>query len=176
MKDLPNIDGIIAYGSLVPEAEIDYMVAIMSLPYIFGTTVETIPWSGPYFKADPYRTSLWREYLKQLPEGLRVGVCWAGQSRPGRPLADAIDKKRSTSLQTFAPLAKVPGVSWVSLQKGVPRDQIGKPPSGMTIGDWTDMLDDFYDTAALIECLDLVISVDTSVIHLAAGMGKPTWL
>jgi tetratricopeptide (TPR) repeat protein len=176
MQSLPGIDEVITYGDTVPVDGIDCMVAIMSLPRLFGTTLGTIPWNGPYFKAEPYRAALWRDQLKQLPPGLLVGICWAGQSRPGRPQADQIDKKRSTTLGSFAPLAKVPGVSWVSLQKGIPRDQVEKPPAGMTIGDWTDIIDDFYDTAALIECLDLVITVDTSVVHLAAGLGKPTWM
>jgi hypothetical protein len=175
MSYLDGVDEIITYGELVPK-DADCMVAIMSLPRMFGTTLETIPWNGPYLKSEPYRVSLWNEYLKKLPPGLRVGVCWAGQSRPGRPLADQIDKRRSITLDAFLPLAKVPGVSWVSLQKGVPREQVEKPPVGMTIGDWTDMLDDFYDTAALIANLDLVITVDSAVVHLAAGLGKPTWM
>jgi Flp pilus assembly protein TadD len=176
MQTLANIDRVLTFGDLVPCAEIDYMIPVMSLPRIFGTTVDTIPWNGPYLKAEPYRVGLWRERLKKLPPGMLVGVCWAGMSRPGRPQADAVDRMRSTTLASFGPLAKIPGVSWVSLQKGMPRDQIEKPPTGMTIGDWTEELDDFYDTAALIECLDLVISVDTAVVHVAGALGKPTWL
>ncbi len=174
-RTVEGVDGIVTYGEKLPDG-IDYMVAVMSLPRILGTTVETIPWSGAYFKADPYRVSLWKERLKLLPPGLLVGVCWAGMSRSGNPAANAVDKKRSTTLEAFTPLALTPGISWVSLQKGPPSSQVEHPPRGMTIGDWTGDLDDFYDTAALIECLDLVISVDTAVVHLAAALGKPTWL
>lgn len=176
IKSMDGVDGVITYGEQVPTKEIDYMIPVMSLPRIMGTTLETVPWDGPYFKADPYRLNIWRERLKVFPPSLLVGVCWAGMSRPGRPQADAVDRRRSTTLEAFAPIAKVPGVSWVSLQKGLPRDQVMKPPTGMTIGDWSDEFDDFYDTAALIACLDLVITVDTAVVHLAAALGKPTWL
>jgi len=175
-KTLPNIDEVIMFGDEVPSKDIDYMAPVMSMPRLFGTTLETVPWNGPYFKANPTRVALWREKLKQMPPGLLIGVCWAGLSRPGRPQADSVDKRRSTTLQEFAPLAKIKDISWVSLQKGLPRDQIMTPPTGMTIGDWSDEFDDFYDTAALIECLDLVITVDTAIVHLAAALGKPTWL
>jgi tetratricopeptide (TPR) repeat protein len=176
IKTVEGIDRVLPYGEDVPVKEIDYMIPVMSLPRIFGTTVDTIPWNGPYFKADPYRAGLWREKLKALPKGMLIGLCWAGLSRPGRPQAESVDRRRSTTLQMFAPLAKIPGISWVSLQKGLPRDQVMTPPTGMTIGDWSEEFDDFYDTAALIENLDLVITVDTAVVHLAAAMGKPTWL
>jgi len=171
-----GVDRVLTYGEEVPLTDCNYCVAVMSLPRICGTTMATIPWSGPYFKADKFRSGLWNEKLKAMPPGMLVGVCWAGMSRPGRPQADAIDKRRSTTLEMFAPLAKVNGISWVSLQKGQPRDQIVRPPAGMTIGDWSEEFDDFFDTAALINNLDLVITVDTAVVHLAAGLGKPTWL
>jgi hypothetical protein len=175
VNTVEGIDGIVVFGEKMPEG-IDYAVAMMSLPHIMGTTIETIPWSGPYFKADEYRMTLWQERLKLLPPGPLIGVCWAGMSRPGNPAASSVDKKRSTTLNSFAPLAKIPGISWVSLQKGPPSSQVETPPRGMTIGDWTSEIDDFYDTAALIESLDMVISVDTAVVHLAAALGKPTWL
>lgn len=169
-----GVDGIYSFGEELPKG-IDYAVAVMSLPRILGTTVDNIP-NKPYLTADKHRAAVWDDKLSHLPPGLKVGICWAGMSRPGHPEAANIDKRRSTSLDTFAPVALVPGVSWVSLQKGPPSSQVNQPPRGMTIGDWTEELDDFYDTAALIDRLDLVISVDTAVVHLAAALGKPTWL
>lgn len=173
----PELDGVLTFGEKIDASDFDYMIPVMSLPRIFGTTVDTIPASESYFKADPYRKHLWAKRLEMLPPGMLVGICWAGLSRPGRIQAEIVDKRRSTTLSEFAPLAKVPGISWVSLVKGgSARSQVELPPAGMTIGDWTDELDDFYDTAALIANLDLVITVDTAVVHLAAALGKPTWL
>lgn len=175
VKTVPLVDEVYSFGEKLPP-DIDYAASMMSLPRICGTTVETIPWNGPYFSVDEDRVAMWRERISALPPGLRVGICWAGMSRPGRPEADAIDRRRSTTLSTFAPVALVPGVSWVSLQKGPPAEQVAVPPRGMTIGEWMDEADDFYDTAALIQCLDLVISVDTAVAHVAGGLGRPVWL
>jgi hypothetical protein len=79
-------------------------------------------------------------------------------------------------LSQFAPLAGVSGVVFVSLQKGKPAEQAQTPPERMTLLDWTDQLDDFADTAALVQALDLIICVDTSVAHLAGALGKPVWV
>ena len=87
-----------------------------------------------------------------------------------------MDRRRSLRLSQFAPLAEVPGVVFVSLQKGEPAAQAKTPPPGMRLIDWTTELKDFADTAALAECLDLVISVDTAVAHLAGALGKPVWV
>lgn len=173
-KTVEGIDGIITLGDKLPE--IDYIIPMMSLPRILGTTVETIPNTVPYFKVDKDKTDSWDATLDKLPPGVRVGICWAGMSRPGSPEADNVDKRRSTTLNAFAPVALVPGVSWVSLQKGPPTTQVNTPPKGMTIGDFTEDMFDFYDTASIIEKLDLVITVDTAVVHLAAALGKPTWV
>ena len=82
------------------------------------------------------------------------------------------DRRRSIPLAELAPLATVPGVSFVSLQKG----RREAPPDGMRFFDWTDELRDYDDTAALIEALDLVIGVDTGVVHLAGALGRPVWV
>lgn len=166
-------DGVIALGEKLPQGTVSCL-PMMSAPRVLGTTLKTIPVST-YLKADPYRVRMWRKKLAALPPGMKVGICWAGGARPFQPIANAVNKKRSTTLAEFAPLA-VPGISFVSLQVGPENLQVRTPPVGMTIGDWSDEIDDFHDTAALIECLDLVISVDTSVVHLAGAMGKPVWL
>ena len=148
---------------------------MMSLPLAFGTTLETIPRAKTYLAADAAATAAWRGRLAAIP-GLRVGLCWAGNPRRDHPAALAVDRRRSIPLARFAPLATVAGTNVVSLQKGEAALQAAAPPSGLSIHDRTDELADFADTAALIEALDLVITVDTAVAHLAGALGKPVWI
>lgn len=148
--------------------------ALMSLPRAFGTTVETIPAPIPYLHADPDATARWRARLAELA-GRKVGLVWSGASRPENPAAYATDLKRSLALPQLAPLAAVKGVSFVSLQKGPAAAQAATPPAGMVLHDWTDELEDFADTAALVAALDLVITVDSAVLHLAGALGRPVW-
>src|SRR6202034_1445040 len=96
-------------------------------------------------------------------DGLKVGLVWAGGGRPNQPELAAVDGRRSMALAQMAPLADVDGVSFLSLQKGAPAAQAARPPLGMVLHDFTEDLQDFADTAALISVLDLVVSVDTSV-------------
>jgi len=175
LTSLPLPDGarVIARGDPIPP--FDLHCALLSLPSILGTTLATIPADIPYLAADAAGVSRWRERLAPLA-GLKVGLVWSGGQRPDQPGAAAIDRRRSVSLAAMAPLAQVPGVSFVSLQKGAPAAQAAAPPSGMTILDPSGELDDFADTAALVEALDLVISVDTAVAHLAGALGRPVWL
>jgi hypothetical protein len=107
--------------------------------------------------------------------GLKIGLVWAGNPGP-TATTRTVDRRRSMTLAELTPLASVPGVSFVSLQKGAPSGQIKSAPAGFVVHDWTDELADFADTAALIEALDLVISVDTSVVHLAGALAKPVWM
>ncbi|MBP7338245.1 glycosyltransferase family 9 protein, partial [Niveispirillum sp.] len=99
---------------------------------------------------------------------------WAGDGRAGDPRAAATDRRRSLALSQLSALAAVQGISLVSLQKGPKAVEIAD--SALDITDWTDELSDFADTAALVAELDLVIGVDTAVIHLAGGLGRPTWV
>lgn len=108
--------------------------------------------------------------------GLRVGLVWSGDPRPNNPVQSAMDRRRSIRLADLAPLAEVPGVVFVSLQKGAPAAQAADPPAGMVVHDWTAELEDFDATAALMTALDLVISVDTAPAHLAGALGRPVWL
>ncbi|HEX5245090.1 MAG TPA: glycosyltransferase family 9 protein, partial [Tepidisphaeraceae bacterium] len=100
-------------------------------------------------------------------DGMKVGLCWGGDSEHTR------NRDRSASLELFGILRDLPGVHWVSVQKGAPRRE--PVPDGFNLIDMTDQLRDFADTAALIANLDLVISVDTAVAHLAGALGKPVW-
>jgi tetratricopeptide (TPR) repeat protein len=178
LSRLTGVFRVAALGTPVPA--FDLQCPLLSLPAVFGTTLETIPAEVPYLAADPAAAAAWRARLAGLAGlkvgGLKVGLVWAGLRRADMPDAAAIDARRSLTLAALAPLADVAGVSFVSLQKGEPAAQAAAPPAGMRLHDFTAELDDFADTAALIEALDLVIAVDTSVAHLAAGMGKPVWL
>lgn len=178
MKTVPGVDEVVVYGD--PLAPHDYGCAIMSAPRVCGTTFDTIPASIPYISAAPDRVELWKKRLdddlRPFGEKLRIGICWAGQGRPHLPLVNATDKRRSTALHQWAPLAAVPGIIFVSLQHGEHAGQAKSPPMGMTIAHYHEELDDFTDTAALMKCLDLVISVDTAVVHVAGALGLPTWM
>jgi hypothetical protein len=151
----------------------DFHCSFVGLPRAFETTLETIPCDIPYLTADG---ALARQWAARLPEkgALRVGLCWAGQARPWLPGFSGLDHRRSTRLATLAPLAAVPGVQFVSLQKGPASEEARA--AGFELLDVMDAARDFADTAALVANLDLVISVDTSVVHLAGAMGKPVFL
>jgi hypothetical protein len=99
-----------------------------------------------------------------------VGLAWAGN--PINPN----DRRRSAPLSAFASLGAVDGVRWISLQKGPATVQARQPPDELALFDWTSELNDLADTAALVACLDLVISVDTAVAHLAGALGEPVWV
>ena len=173
LSGLDGVARIIAPGE--PPPPFDAWIPSMSLPLAFRTTLATIPAAVPYLCADPERSANWRDRLAALP-GRKIGLVWAGSPRPQRPRAELMDRRRSISLQHYAPLAAIPGLCLVSLQKGDAAAQARQPPERMVLHDWTAELDDFADTAALIAALDLVISVDTSVVHLTGALGRPVWV
>ena len=138
------------------------------MPLAFGTELATIPSSVPYIRADEGRIAKWRARLPQNGR-LRIGICWAGGS------LHLNDRNRSIPLERFAALLSVPGLDFVSLQKEVSETQsaILRDHGVAQLG---QDFDDFADTAAVMAMLDLVITVDTSVAHLAGAMGKATGL
>jgi tetratricopeptide (TPR) repeat protein len=167
--------GITLIGADATPDAFDCHCPMMSLPLAFGTTLATVPRTVPYLLADPAAVAAWRRRIAGLGRP-RVGICWAGDPRPDHPAAHAVDRRRSMRLAQFAPLATVAGASFVSLQKGVAAGQVADPPEGMSFHNWTDELTDFADTAALVTALDLVVTVDTAVAHLAGTLGKPVWI
>jgi len=164
---------VIARGEKLPPH--DLHCSLMSLPFALDTTLETIPAEVPYLKADSRDVDDWRRRLAHLP-GRRVGLCWAGGRSPTNREQNRDDDRRSLHLTALAPLASIEGISFVSLQTGPPAAQATHPPAGINLHDFTAALHDFGDTAALVECLDLVISTDTATPHLAGALGKPVWL
>lgn len=178
---LEGVDELITAGTPLPA--FDCHSPLLSLPLAFHTTVSTIPARTPYLSADDAATAHWRTRIAQAgpPHALKVGLVWAGGHRPHVPELRKNDARRSLTFDRFAPIVETPGVQFFSLQKG---DNAARQLSAMAerheasrrVIDWTDELTDFADTAALIENLDLVISVDTSTAHLAGALNKPVWI
>lgn len=166
---LEGVEAVLTGGDRL--AAFDVQAPLMSLPYLLGTTLETIPAGVPYLSVDDGLKASWAERLRGAP-GLKVGLVWAGN--PGNPH----DRRRSMPLASLAPLAALSQqeVSLISLQKGVASAEAATPPDGLRLIDLGGELTDLADTAALVAQLDLVISVDTAVAHLAGALGRPAWL
>ncbi len=167
LRTTPGLSRVVARGEPLPA--FDAHLSVMSLPRIFDTTVDSVPWKGPYIRADPRRIEHWRGLLAPGAR-LNVGLAWAGRPQ------NWDDRKRSIPLAECAPLFGLAGLSFYSLQWGEGAAQISSLPAGMRIRDFGDAIRDFSDMAALIASLDLVISVCTSVSHLAGALGARTWL
>jgi tetratricopeptide (TPR) repeat protein len=151
----------------------DWHIPVFSLPRAFDTTLATIPAQIPYLQPAAALVASWGHRLSQaLPPGkLRVGLVWAGQARPWLPWFTTLDGRRSMSLASMAPLGAVPGIALVCLQKGPAADEARTPPAGMVLHNPMASVIDFADTAAIVANLDLVVSVDTSMVHLAGAVG-----
>ena len=158
---------VIQSGDALPDFETH--CPMMSLPTAFATEAGSVPADVPYLRTDPNRVAHWRRQVGSLP-GRAVGIAWAGNPGDVR-----LDRKRSIALETLAPLADIPGISWVSLQLGRP-GELAASKLGAVSHDWTAELQDMAETANLVAALDLVVSVDTAVAHLAGALGRPVWL
>lgn len=169
MRLVPGVTEVSTDANRLPPH--DFICPMFSFPRVFGTSVDTIP-PVPPMALDP---ALLQRWAGRLPTGgLRVGLVWAGQARPSLPGFGTLDRRRSAGLAAFAPLSDVPGLSFVSLQGGPAARQ--PRPAGLELFDPMPDVQDFADTAAIIAGLDVVVSVDTSVVHLAGLVGKPVLL
>ncbi len=144
----------------------DYQIALMSLPYAFGTSLATVPAPLAYLRAEPDRVARWRTLIGD--HGVRIGICWRGNAK--------INLERSVPLAEFGKLAAIPGVRLISLMKDADEDiRSSQLPieqlEGLDAG-----ADAFLDTAAAMMSLDLIVTSDTSVAHLAGALGRPTYL
>lgn len=166
-----GVTRVFAEGERLPE--FDAWAPLMSLPYLLGTTLDTVPAPVPYLSAEPERVLAWSQRLSDAP-GLRVGLVWQGNPD------QRVDRGRSIALSELAPLAAVPGLRLISLQKGPGIEQLTKLESVVRIESLGPAFDAgpaaFLDTAAVIVNLDLVITTDTAVAHLAGALGRPVWL
>lgn len=151
-----------------PPFDYDVHLPILSLPGFFTESVAEIPNEIPYLKADPGRVDYWRKRL-DTGCGLKVGINWSGN-----PNATA-NRNRACTLQDLYPLTKISGIRFFSVQKGSPAEQLRFVDKGGIIEDLAGELDDFAETAAVLCNLDLLVSTDTAIVHLAGAMGLPTW-
>ena len=160
-----GIDKLVVKGEDLPP--FDVHAPLMSLPLILGTTLETIPAQIPYF----YPTAATPIQIATFPNSyLKVGITWAGN-----PLYQG-DDKRSCGLSYFLPLLNLPNIAFYSLQKGHRVEELTQAELPVAIQDLNPLLNDFADTASVLAQLDLIITTDTSVAHLAGALGKPTWV
>lgn len=151
--------------------DFDYWVPPLSLPYLFATRPDTIPATLPYLHADPARVARWTPRLAAPPGVLKVGLVWKGN-----PNFENDAERSLPGLAMLAPLGQTPGVVFFSLQKGAAEDEAAAPSPDLPVTPLGGDLADFADTAAVIAQLDLVITVDTAVAHLAGALGQPCWL
>jgi tetratricopeptide (TPR) repeat protein len=170
LLDQSGFRDLIAFGG--PLADFDEQISLLSLPAIFQTTLDTIPAEIPYLAADASRIECFAGRLAEW-SGFKIGIHWQGNS------AYSLDRYRSLPLEWFAALAEIPGVSLISLQQGAGSEQVAQVAPQFTVHR-LDGLDEcggaFLDTAAVMKNLDLVITCDSAVGHLAGALGVPVWV
>jgi tetratricopeptide (TPR) repeat protein len=174
LQSLPGAIRLVGRGEPLPA--FDYHCPLLSLPLALHTELQTIPHDVPYIAAEPQRVLRWRERLQGL-NGLRVGIAWQGNPDVERLIWA---RGRSVPLAALKPLAEIEGISLVSLQKGPGTEQLDQAALGARLLDLREELDTgadaFIDTAAVMAGLDLIISSDTAIAHLAGALGRPVWV
>jgi Tfp pilus assembly protein PilF len=173
---IEGVDGLVTLSTAAGTVPChDYWCSIMSLPFHFGTTIETIPDELPYLQAGEEKVAAWRHLLPG--KRMRVGIVWSGNPRIQSRASDEVDARRSINILRLLELLRTPNIAFVSLQKGeAAQRQLAELPDNVRPLDPMDKVRDMSDTAAIIENLDLVITVDTSIAHLAGALGKPVWV
>ncbi len=166
-KRMGGFDTILERGTLPPA--FDSFCELMSLPMVMGLTLDDLPGPMPYLTADPARVKTWRRKLADLPRPW-VALVWAGSP------THTNDANRSMRLNDFAPLADGFEGTFLAVQKGPSAAEADSPPEGMRIKALDETIRDFEDTAAILTVADLLISVDSSPVHLAGALGRPAWV
>ena len=164
--EAPAVARVVVRGDALPP--FDVQAPFMSLPTLLGTEIDNIPRKTPYLATEPTAAAAWRDRLGSFP-GPRVGLAWAGNPR------HVNDHNRSMPASCLRPLLLAGGATFFSLQMGSAAKDL-KGVAGGALHELSPEIDDFADTAAIIANLDLVISVDTAVAHLAGALGRPVWL
>lgn len=157
----------------------DYQIALMSLPNILKTTIDTVPNEIPYLYADQKLVQKWKEYLAK-DKNFKIGICWQGNNNYSTAALRSVVAAKSLSAEKFAKLLRVPGVTLYSLQQQTGIDQLANLPPSFSLhvfdGDFDNTSGRFMDTAGVIKNLDLIITIDTSMAHFSAALGAPTWV
>ena len=167
LRTVAGIDQLIDADEAAPACDVS--APLLSLPGLFGTTLDNVPNDFAYLCADAELTAKWKQRL-DLHAGLAVGVAWQGNP------AHACDRWRSMPLAALYPLLACPGVQFVSLQLGAGHEQLASAGRSIADPSTKQEISSFSDTAAIIANLDVVISIDSSVAHLAGALGKPVWI
>lgn len=168
-------DGVDAVVGDVTDRDFDYAIEMMSLPGVFGTTLDTVPAAVPYLSVDEPTRARWAERLASDGRP-QVGLVWSSAPNTGSPTAHLVHRRKSLHLSAFLPLLAIEGLRFHSLQLGDPAAQVDELGLRSRLETHENQIGDFLDTAAILEQLDLVISIDTSVAHAAGALARPVWV
>lgn len=170
LGSLDGLDAVCGFDEALPPQAFAYWMPLLSAPHHLGTRLDTVPARLPYLHADPARRAHWASRLPAAG-ALRVGLVWKGN-----PQFENDSDRSLPHLHSLSPLWRVPGVGYVSLQKGAGEGEVAERSVPQPVTDLGSYMQDFADAAAIVAQLDLVITVDTAMAHLAGALGKPCWL